>query len=378
MSRNFYLRSVHKRWKQALTESEAQVIVCSPYLTPKAALTVIQSASPKRCTIYTRFSLEDFASGASSLRVLASLLKDGYSVFEIQALHAKIVLASEEFASIGSQNLTARGIKNREATYCTDDRSEVDQVEQMLAPWLESATPITTEMVEHAMQLLPPIEHALRAVQEAAATAEAAVRAAQKARAASAHAAQAARDATLRLEEQRRAEEAEAVRMIATLAREYIDRRTPRWTVSLELAKSFVRRSAWWHSHPSGPVRAPAHAKRITSINGEWQVSFGANSFLVSRAIFHASFSLRKYIDGWEAGEPENAASVVTLLRLHVNGSVAGYNGSRMNSYPMQGNDMMFGTQSIDVRDFVRVLLEGVPAEISQPLIAVNEAKVGF
>ncbi len=53
-------------------------------------------------------------------------------------------------------------------------------------------------------------------------------------------------------------------------------------TVPLELAKEFVQKTAWWHTHSSGnPVRAPKHSERIyKSIHG-WSIDFGANTFLV-------------------------------------------------------------------------------------------------
>lgn len=368
MSRDFYLRSVHRRWQQVLATSQAQVVICSPYLTPRTALSVIRASSPARCNIYTRFSIEDFASGASSLAVLKSLLQEGYAVFEVPALHAKILLASKQFASIGSQNLTARGVRNREATYCTEDAAEVADVEQMLAPWLESATPITDAMVEDALRLLPPIQKAFRAVQEAAASADAELRAAQEKRVAAS-----------RRESSRRTEEARARHVVANTARRLIESRIPDGEISRELAQSFIRRSAFWHSHSSGQiVSGGGHARRVYGAAGDWKVDFGANSFLVGRAIHRCFRTLGEYIDSWEAGAPKDASEVVRRLRRDVNGAVAGYNGLELNGYySLSGNDMMFGTTSIDIKFFVRAVLEQIPEEIAAPLRNANEVQVG-
>lgn len=367
MARDFYLRSVHKRWQHALATSRERVVVCSPYLTPKTALTVIEAAPPERCAIYTRFSVEDFASGASSLQVLDALLKNGYAAFEVAGLHAKILLASGHFASIGSQNLTARGVRNREATYCTQDAAEIAHIEQMLAPWLENATQITEEMVDDAKRLLPPIQKALRAVQRDAAAADKEIRTAQ-----------AERLALREREAIRRAAESRARRSMANRARRAIDVQVSDGEVSRELAQTFIRRSAFWHSHSSGQIVSGAgHARRVYGGPADWKVDFGANSFLVGRAIKRCFRTLRQYIESWEAGTPRKASDVVRELRRDVNGAVAGYNGSELNGYyPLSGTDMMFGTTSIDVRFFVRVAIEFLPEEIAAPLREANESQV--
>ncbi|MEC4722770.1 phospholipase D-like domain-containing protein [Noviherbaspirillum sp. CPCC 100848] len=345
-------------------------MICSPYLTPRTALSVIQASSPERCEIYTRFSIEDFASGASSLPVLKSILQDGYAVFEVQALHAKILLASKQFASIGSQNMTARGVRNREATYCTEDAAEVAHVEQMLEPWLDSATPITEAMVEDALRLLPPVKKAFRAAQSAAAEMEAEIRAAE-----------AERLETTKRELNRRNEKTRSRHLAAKMARKIIDAQAPNGQISRELAQSFIRRSTFWHSHSSGHiVSGRGHAKRVYGVAGDWKVDFGANSFLVGRAIRRCFRTVEEYIDKWEAGQPQDASETVRQLRRDVNGAVAGYDGVELSGYysSLSGNDMMFGTTSIDIKFFVRVVLEGLPEEISAPLRDVNEAQVGI
>jgi hypothetical protein len=364
VSREFYLRSVHKRWQHVLSISETRVIVCSPYLTPKTALNVIQAASPARCTIYTRFSMEDFASGASSLLVLKSLLDKAYTLFEIPGLHAKILLASRQFASIGSQNLTANGVRNREATYCTEVEEEVAQIEKMLIPWLESATPITEDMIEDAMQLLPPIQKVFREIRQVSEEAELMVRNAQ-----------AERNAANAREAKRRAEDARSRQLVAKAVRDSIDSIIPNGEIDLKLAQSFIRTSAWWHSHSSGQlVRARNYADRIYGSNGDWKVNFGANTFLVGRAIRRCFQTMREYIDNWEAGIATDPTELVYRLRRHVAGAVAGYNGSEMHGfYPLRGDDMMFGTLSIDVKFFVREVLSNFPKEIIEPLRVENE-----
>jgi hypothetical protein len=318
--------------------------------------------------------MEDFASGASSLPVLASLLKGGFRVFEIPDLHAKIILASNEFVSVGSQNLTARGIRNREATYCSEIPDEVAQIEKMLTPWIESANPITIEMVEEAIRLLPPLEQKFGVLQREAAKVETAVRAAAAKREEVARIAREEHAAAINREAERVAEVIRVRHRIATLARDVIDRRIPEGKVPLELAKTFIRRCTWWNTHVSGfPVLARRHAERITGSDGDWKVKFGANSFLVGRAICRCFKTLRQYVETVESGAAVEPSFIVGFLRWDVASSVAGYDDSDLGRYPISGDDMMFGATSINVKHFIRELLEHLPIEIATPISEANE-----
>lgn len=46
-----------------------------------------------------------------------------------------------------------------------------------------------------------------------------------------------------------------------------------------------LKRSCWWVGHPSGPVAAPAYANHLTVLEGEFAVPYGANYFMVERAL---------------------------------------------------------------------------------------------
>src|SRR5437588_3030191 len=100
-----YLKNAVRRWKRELQNANNGVLVFSPYLTSETAELVLRSTRPERCELYTSFSVENFAAGASSIRTLRLLSDEGFTVFEIASLHAKIVLIRGQCATIGSQNL---------------------------------------------------------------------------------------------------------------------------------------------------------------------------------------------------------------------------------------------------------------------------------
>lgn len=130
--------------------------------------------------------------------------------------------------------------------------------------------------------------------------------------------------------------------------------------VTQELAQNFIRKSAWWHTHSSGqPVRAPRHASRVYKSHHGWAVDFGANTFLVAKAIARCGQELNAGIDRAVRGEAVDLPALRQKLTLHICGAVANNNGNEYSGYyPVSGTDMFFGAQSIDVVNGADFLIE--------------------
>src|SRR5436309_14025419 len=103
----YYFRSIDRRWRKEVRAARGHVLVFSPYLTSLTADLVLECTSPSRCEVHTAISVEAFASGASSIRTVAKLLRRGFPIFVVPALHANVIIVEDRFASIGSQILTA-------------------------------------------------------------------------------------------------------------------------------------------------------------------------------------------------------------------------------------------------------------------------------
>ena len=116
--KSIYLSSIIKRLARENSQHCESATFISPYLTSKTAEEIITRFEPESSDIYTVFTLENFASGASSINTVSKLMSSGHRVFHIPELHAKMVIA-KNFATIGSQNLTRGGSKNKEASYVT-------------------------------------------------------------------------------------------------------------------------------------------------------------------------------------------------------------------------------------------------------------------
>ncbi len=130
-------------------------------------------------------------------------------------------------------------------------------------------------------------------------------------------------------------------------------------TIPESLARDFVRATAWWLSHPSGPVRAPKHSHNIyNNLQHGWAVDFGANKFLVGKAIERCKNEINSYIEGITNSEHMSINTLKEKLRGHISGAVAHMNNDEYSGfYPISGSDLKFGSQSIDVDDGVKFLI---------------------
>jgi hypothetical protein len=177
-----HLTSAVRRWKKEVGNAKQKVLVFSPYLTSDTADLVLRRAPAELCEIYTTFCAETFASGGSSIQTLRALTADGFIFYELEGLHAKIILISERSVSIGSQNLTRGGTVNKEATVFLTETTEVTRTEKALAPWVASRKPITPEMIADMESRLPKLKRAFRKFREESLATNAAVKLGERAR----------------------------------------------------------------------------------------------------------------------------------------------------------------------------------------------------
>lgn len=328
----FYLKSIDRRWKKEVALATEAVILLSPYLTSNTADLVLRQADPEITRIYTVFSFSNFALGASSLKTLKQLKETGIQLFHLEKLHAKVLIVDNRFASLGSQNLTFGGTRNKEASIVILDALEITELRQLVEEWIDEAIPITEDMICRAEQLVNPLQEKTQPIIDEIVDTE--------------------KKYWYKLKlDQMQSRVPKVHRNLERFSSNAGDR-----NIDLATARLFIRNSAWWFDHPCGrPVRAPDHQYRIYGSNPDWRIDFGANQFLVGRAIQRCLNIIENTLEEIAAGKVVNLQNTRDRMFNAVKGAVANYNGDEYLRYytAIYGNDMKFGTQSIDISDFV-------------------------
>ena len=130
--------------------------------------------------------------------------------------------------------------------------------------------------------------------------------------------------------------------------------------VQLYAAKFIIEECAYWNHPNAGWVKAKKHAERIEIGGFGYEIRFGANYFLVGLAISRCVDTLSALIDSWEKNNDKYSMQLLTeKLNLHIRGAIANNDGCEYKGYyPIHGNRIIFGTQAIDVKTFVGIIIE--------------------
>ena len=129
-------------------------------------------------------------------------------------------------------------------------------------------------------------------------------------------------------------------------------------SVSHIIARHFVGHTAYWDHPKAGWVQAPKHADRITFGPYGWEVSFGANSFLVGSAVSKCIEEIGYFLKLVEFEDSPSYPMLLCQLNQVVRESVGNHSGMRYSgAYPEDGEFMVFGTQGIHLPSFTGIVV---------------------
>lgn len=154
------------RWMLDLAAQADEILAASPYVTEGR---LFKKCDPKRARLYTAFNALSFISGASSLRVLKGLLSKGVAIYNVDFLHAKVVMINGEHFSLGSQNLTVRGRRtNIEASFVAGANTPTKEVKEFFARIHTSARAISAQEIVEMEKLIEPWTKKFKEIEQAA------------------------------------------------------------------------------------------------------------------------------------------------------------------------------------------------------------------
>lgn len=112
------IQTIQHNWlnelKEALLET-GHVRIVSPFITDNLVRLFLESFTGNQLQVITRFNLNDFRSGVSSISALDRLLKASADIKGIQGLHSKLYLFDQKSVIITSANFTNGGFfQNKE------------------------------------------------------------------------------------------------------------------------------------------------------------------------------------------------------------------------------------------------------------------------
>lgn len=112
-------------FKQELKQTD-HVRIVSPFITDNLVRLFLESYSGDQLQVITRFNLNDFRSGVSSISALERLLNAGAEIKGVQGLHSKLYLFDQKSVIITSANFTNGGFfQNKEFGIKSHDQETI-------------------------------------------------------------------------------------------------------------------------------------------------------------------------------------------------------------------------------------------------------------
>ncbi|WP_263603457.1 phospholipase D-like domain-containing protein [Chryseobacterium sp. PET-29] len=158
------MKIIQKDWlyefKVELTETEVVRIV-SPFLNENIVRHLLENFSGKKIELITRYNLNDFQSGVSSITALELLLKKKTNIKGIRDLHSKLYLFDNKCVIITSANFTNGGFfRNKEFGIKSYDDYTVSEANDYFNElWRIDEEILDTEKIDNWKKILDDSSH---------------------------------------------------------------------------------------------------------------------------------------------------------------------------------------------------------------------------
>lgn len=145
-------------WKRRVRAASRSATIFTPYLDRTAKLILDAGAhlSKDNLIVVTAWDEEMLLQTPSQLIAMKGLLRAGYGLKCLDGLHAKILFTDESLVTVGSQNFTQRGRRNKEATSLFALNITDTEFAQTLGGWLRAAEPVDEDLLDLLIQRLRP------------------------------------------------------------------------------------------------------------------------------------------------------------------------------------------------------------------------------
>lgn len=160
----YFAEDIYKKWLYQVKRAESTIDVISPYVsnTVKDLLTSKHISREVSRSIYTRIDSDTIFDQPWQIRALINCIKSGIDVYHIPLLHAKHLIIDGWDITIGSQNFTKRGRKNKESTVLTFGHRTWSKFSKTLDEWMEEAVPIRLSYLIELEKKLSPLREDIK------------------------------------------------------------------------------------------------------------------------------------------------------------------------------------------------------------------------
>lgn len=146
--KNFYPTDLFYKWKKLIEKADKSVRIFTPYL-DSTVNKLLKSVSNKvEIDIITSLEGHNLFQKDYQINALIEALNNGVAIHNLEGLHAKILIIDHKYISLGSQNFTNRGRKNKEAGFISNATFEGTNFLNVLEEWFYESKNVSIELLE--------------------------------------------------------------------------------------------------------------------------------------------------------------------------------------------------------------------------------------
>lgn len=163
---DFHASDLFEKWKNLVGKAEYSIEIFTPYL--DYTINNLLKNIPDRisATIITSIEGDSLFQRGYQLKSLKEAINNGIIVKNLNELHAKILVVDNEFISLGSQNFTNRGRRNKEAGMISETSFKDSKLIATLNYWNEESKIISPDLVEELLIYLEENEEEISKIKK--------------------------------------------------------------------------------------------------------------------------------------------------------------------------------------------------------------------
>ncbi len=163
---DFRAHDLFDDWKDLVGSASQSINIFTPYLDDTIIDILEVAGSEIHITIFTCLDGDNLFQRGYQINTLKQLITKGYSVKNLEGLHAKIIVIDQTKVSLGSQNFTKRGRKNKEAGMSSKASFANTEFIDTLEQWKILSKDVSLDMIFDLIEYLEKKEAEILALKK--------------------------------------------------------------------------------------------------------------------------------------------------------------------------------------------------------------------
>lgn len=139
---------------ELIENADKSILVFTPYLDGTLNTLLSKNERDIKKVVVTSLDGENLIQRGYQIEALKQLSNSGVVIKNLSGLHAKALIIDDTFVSLGSQNFTARGRKNKEAGFSSKASFLNSDILVELNEWNLKAKTVSDELIDSLIQYL--------------------------------------------------------------------------------------------------------------------------------------------------------------------------------------------------------------------------------